>query len=67
MVSTFKYLTVVVSSHSDIYETCVKRNLDQKICLLAQRQPLQITGHWLIGNKMVLTFKYLTVVVEQSL
>ena len=38
MVSTFKYLTNVVSSHSDIYETCVERNLGQKIRLLLRRQ-----------------------------
>ena len=33
-----KYLTNVVSRHSDIYETCVKRNLGQKIRLLLRRQ-----------------------------
>ena len=38
MVSTFKYLTNVVSSHSDIYETCVERNSGQKIRLLLRRQ-----------------------------
>ena len=28
----------MVSSHSDIYETCVERNLGQKIRLLLRRQ-----------------------------
>ena len=50
MVSTFKFLTGVVSSHSDIYETCVERNFGQKIRLLLQRQSFVKQPHQNIGS-----------------
>ena len=52
MVLTFKHLADVVSSHSDIYEKCVKRNLDQKIRLLVQRQPIQKITRSLADRKL---------------
>ena len=67
MVSTFKFLTVVVSSHSDIYETGIERNFGQKIRLLLPQQSFVKQPHQNIGsgdnlpieNQTVSSFKYL--------
>ena len=59
------YALTTIVCHSDIYETCVERNLGQKIRLLLRRQsfvkqPLQNIGsgdHLPLENQTVSSFK----------